>query len=583
MRRRMLAAAAITAAVTFAPIAASAAPPANTEVSVGSPSYPFSQNKQNEPGIAVNPLDGGLVAAGSNDEIDMEGCLAGADSSCPFTRGVGVSGIYFSRDGGKNWVQPTYKGWTARDCLGEAGNDNPCQPHVGDIGTLPNYYENGLVSNGDPTLVFGPQRDAHGHFSWDNGWRLYYGNIATPFTPGNPHQQRFAGASAITVSYLDEAQLQAALDGENSAWSDPVVVTKQNAALFSDKEEMWADNAASSRFFGNVYMCNVGFRGNGGAEPVLFATSRDGGTTWRTSQISAATNTNQTGGRQGCFVRTDSQGTVYVFWAGYDKQANTGVFYEARSFDGGFRFERPRAVVPVGPVGQLDPVTGRSTIDGVAGARTDAFPKVDIANGAPSGAGATNTIAMTWGARPAGTQPGATSEKAWLSVSTDQGRTFGTPTAISAAGDRATQASVALAPDGHDWYVVYEAFTKPWQQTTEDPRPEQGVVVHGTIAGGAVGSYGEVYRGAAGDARGSSTNSLAAEFLGDYTGASYESGTAALLWTDSHNAAHCPAVDAWRQALASGVTPTPARPVPCQIDPKTTFGNTDIGGFFAGS
>src|SRR5204863_3962972 len=187
---------------------------ADVLVSNGSPSTPFSQNKQNEPALAVDANHPNVLVAGANDEIDMEACNAGADNTCPFTPGVGVSGVYFSFDSGTTWTQPTYTGLTARGRVGAVGPDPGCTPQTGPIGTLPWYQENGLVSDGDPAVAFGPKPGANG-FSWSNGSRLYYANL-TSNASAIRSEEAFKGFEAIAVSRTDN--LAAVAAGNNSAW-----------------------------------------------------------------------------------------------------------------------------------------------------------------------------------------------------------------------------------------------------------------------------------------------------------------------------------------------------------------------------
>jgi len=384
MHRRPLASVSVillsltTVAAFSAPAAAQ--PGGDTRVSVGSPAGPFSQNKQNEPAVAIDPIHPNILVSGANDNIDMEVCNAGDDTTCPFTEGVGVSGVYFSFDSGTSWKQPIYTGYSARNCLGVAGrSDDECVPQTnGQIGTLPNYAEKGLVSDGDPALAFGPRRGTDGKFGWSNGSRLYYANL----TSAMPGQAPFKGFEAIAVSHTDN--VTEAANGTNAAWSAPVIASKQNSALFADKEQIWADNAASSSFFGNVYVCYAGFRSAGsgfGNQPLFVLTSRDGGSSWAQKQVTSATNNinSRNGfGRSGCTIRTDSRGVVYAFTYQFAYSATTaaaGKIQMIKSYDGGATWTRPVNVFTAyDTCNYVEASIGRCVMDGVGGARSDLSP-----------------------------------------------------------------------------------------------------------------------------------------------------------------------------------------------------------------
>lgn len=537
----------LTAALTVPTLASAVS--AESKVTVGSPASPYLPNGSNEPGLAMDANHPAVLAAGANDLVDNAPCRG---SDCELTPDIGISGIYFSFDSGATWTQPTYTGLTAQNGT----------THIGPIRTLPNYFENGMSSHGDPALAFGPA-PGPGGFSWANGSRLYYANITFPLTGQTP----FTGPSAAVVSRTDDVAAAAAND--QSAWMDPVVVSRQNTALFTDKEDIWADNASSSRFFGNVYVCNTAFRSLGGPpEPIVLSASSDGGSTWRQRQLTSAVSNAQSGGRQGCAVRTDSTGVVYVVWEG--TAAGQSVFYLARSFDGGNVFERPFAVATVHDVGAFDRVSRRFVFDGLAGTRTDSFPSLSIANGAPTGDDATDTMVLTW--PDAGANNQLNHELALVQTSVDHGVTWSTPVNAAEAGDRPDNPAVAISPNGTDVYLVYNGYLDPFQTTTANPRRMQGVARHADVAGdGAVGSFTTLHRAAVGDARGT-TRALNRELIYDYQYAAAARDYGIVIWMDARDAAVCPAVNAYRQSLIDG-TPIPA-PSPL-TDCPPTFGNLD--------
>jgi len=145
------------------------------------------------------------------------------------------------------------------------------------------------VSDGDPVLAFGPRRGAGGEFHWANCSRLYYGSLASNFATER-RDFAFKGFEAIAVSHTDNPQAAAA--GDEDAWSDRVIptATGQSSTTFSDKPDIWADNAESSPHFGNVYICYAQFRSEqeAGPVPITVTRSTDGATPGRGRATSPA-------------------------------------------------------------------------------------------------------------------------------------------------------------------------------------------------------------------------------------------------------------------------------------------------------
>jgi hypothetical protein len=586
----ILALATVSVLLGLQAIPASAVHGVDTEVTVGSRDTVFSQNKQNEPAVAIDPAHPWLVAAGANDNIDMEACNAGPDTDCPFTTDVGGSGIQFSFDSGDNWMQPTYTGLTARDCLGVVGNsDPPCVAHPGPIGTLPHYDDLGMVSDGDPAVVFGPLPDANGNFSWANGSRLYYANLASPSTV---HEVvPFKGFEAIAVSRMDVAasvdtagEARTLVESEGS-WADPVVVSKQSATTFSDKEQIWADQSEDSPFFGNAYVCWASFRslsgGNALPTPLIVARSTDGGDTWRSKQVTDATNNpfnpKKGFGRSGCTIRTDSDGVVYVmanqFAVGLP---GVGKHILIKSFNGGKNWTRPRVLfdaVDTCFAVQFDGAGFRCVMDGVAGARDDlsASPSLDIA------VGSTDFLYDTWvdGRSGSAGPPVNNQTQVRFAWSTTHGTSWSQRVIPIASGDRPYYSAVAVSPDGTDLYLVYNAFTNPYRNNTTSTRSLVGVILHANVtASGAPGTWSQVHRGATGDPRASAQNNVVLEFLGDYVYADATDEYGVAVWNDVRQGAVCGPVNTWR-AQVQQTLDLAGRPAIQQACPET-FGNTDI-------
>jgi hypothetical protein len=251
------------------------------------------ERQQNEPTVAVNPLDSSKVTAGANDYCPVQ------------TTTDAWAGFYYSTDGGGSWTNSLLPGYPT-DTSTE-GRQSPLQ---------------GLVAGaGDPVQ------------DWDRSGHLYYGGIAfNRVAPTN---------ASIWVARYNWNPPFAAPDYEFTTIVSRGTPSPIFKGHFEDKIELEADDGVASPHSGNVYVCWARFTGSGANNFIEFAASSDGGRTWRTQKISEAVH-----GNQGCDIAVTRTGQIYVTWRQFafnpDRgQAQDDAIAWAKSLDGGRTFTKP--------------------------------------------------------------------------------------------------------------------------------------------------------------------------------------------------------------------------------------------------
>lgn len=253
--------------------------------------------QQNEPSVAVDPINSEHAVAGSNEYC-----------TTPTTGGT-WAGFYHSANGGDTWTDSLLPGYPT-DTSAE-GRASPLF---------------GLVNNaGDPVQA------------WDRSGHAYYAGIA--FNRGRP------ASGSIWVARYDWNMVMTAPDYRYTTIASRGTPSPIFRGLFNDKVQLEVDRGVASPFEGNVYACYARFTASGANNGIFFLRSDDEARSFSQQKISAGVH-----GNQFCDIATTKDGTIFVVWRqfAFQKQQNDAVVV-VKSTDGGRSFTKPEVVTEFTP------------------------------------------------------------------------------------------------------------------------------------------------------------------------------------------------------------------------------------------
>ena len=444
------------------------------------------RRQQNEPTVAIDPMDTDIVVAGSNDY-----CASIVNNEV-------WAGYYRSTNGGQTWSLSLVPGYP--DDTSAAGVASPVHGTCG--------------ASGDPTQSF------------DGDGNLFYGFIC--FNRAKP-----INGGVYVARYSD-----------HGADYDQTVLVKRGspsglfgAGLFQDKINLTADQT-DGEFSDNVYVAWSQYHGlQSGNNAVLFARSTDHGLSY-TRPFKVTPNEHGTASFVDLAVGPD--GTVYLAYLTYPSSSRpTADVWLLRSDDGGVSFTSPSHVASIelfdsnqfaGATGTVDCGDGPFICE--SGFTFSRF----FSNSAV--AADEDGVHVVWASELATGQ-----NKVFVRNSTDGGETFGSAATLDGVTVGHQWFPDVASAEGVLSVIFYDSRTDPAYNPDRPPGNtasglNSGNVVQARVAQSSDGgeTWSEQVVSTAGSNFGWKTHgSRRVGFWGDYLYVSAVPGAVNVVWTDSRD------------------------------------------------